>query len=157
MKTKLSEVNEFLGQKRIAVVGVSRDPKDFTRVLFKELQQRNYEVVPVNPNVTDIEGVPCYASVDKITPAVDGVLIMTPPQVTEQVVQDCGKAGVRRVWLHRGAGVGAVSPKAVEYCEQQGMKVVAGYCPFMFLSGTPFFHKFHGFTLKVTGKYPSKS
>ncbi len=59
------------------------------------------------------------------------------------------------VWLHRGEGIGAVSDEALAVCAENDLTVVAGYCPFMFLSNTSFFHKIHGFVMKIGGKYPS--
>ena len=81
---------------------------------------------------------------------------MTTPKVTEAVVRDCAAAGVGHVWMHRGMGPGSgsVSPAAVQYCEANGIDVVAGFCPYMFLPGTPFFHGMHAFVKKVTGSYP---
>ena len=40
--TTIQSIQDFLGLKRLAVVGVSRDPRDFTRTLFRELQGRGY-------------------------------------------------------------------------------------------------------------------
>lgn len=152
--TKFTQIEDFLGQKRLAVVGVSRDPKHFTRALYQELQRREYDVVPVNPGVTEIAGQHCYAHVGDVQPAVDGVLVMTKPAVTDQVVRECQAAGICKIWMYRGAGTGAVSPEAVRFCKANGMSVVAGECPFMFLPETPWFHRFHGFCKKLAGSYP---
>lgn len=152
--TTFTQIQTFLGTKRLAVVGVSSNPADFSRSLFSELQARGYDVVPVNPGVDKVLGLRCYAHVGEIDPAVDGALLMTGPAVTEQVVRECHAAGVRSVWMYRGATAGAVSPEAVKYCEDNGMSVVAGECPFMFLPETPWFHRFHGFCRKLTGRYP---
>jgi len=67
--TTLAQIQEFLGHKRLAVIGVSRNPKDFTRSLFQEFQRRQYDVVPVNPDVTEVAGQHCYAHVGDIQPA----------------------------------------------------------------------------------------
>jgi len=152
--TTLHQIDDFLQRKRLAVVGVSRDPKDFTRSLFNELRRRNYDVVPVNPGVTEVEGIPCHASVHDITPPVDGALLMTKPAVTNRVVRECADAGIRQIWLYRAGGAGAVSPDALTFCEAQGISVVAGECPFMFFPDTQWFHRAHGFCRKLFGKYP---
>lgn len=152
--TTFTQVQEFLGQKRLAMVGVSRHPQDFTRALFQELRSREYDVVPVNPDVNEVAGQRCYAHVGDIQPPVDGALLMTKPAITEQVVRECQAAGISRIWMYRGAGTGAVSERAMQFCEANGMSVVAGECPFMFLPETPWFHRFHGFCRKVTGRYP---
>lgn len=154
--TTRRQVDDFLALKRLAIVGVSRDPKHFSYVLWQELRQRRYEAVPVNPNATELDGQRCYARVQDIQPPVEGALVMTPSGATAQVVRDCVEAGVGQVWMHKGAGggAGAVDPAAVALCEEHGIGLVAGQCPFMFLPGTPFFHGIHGFFRKVTGGYP---
>jgi len=80
---------------------------------------------------------------------------MTPPAATDAVVRECAEVGLRRVWMHRGAGRGAVSPAAVAFCREQGIEVVDGACPFMFLPGTGFGHRVHRFFLRLAGHFPS--
>jgi uncharacterized protein len=152
--TTRESIDRFLQQRRIAIVGVSRTPKDFSRAIFDEFRRRGYDVVPVNPNANEIDGVTCYKSVKDISPAVDAALLITTPKVTEQVVRDCAATGVKHVWMQRGEGIGSVSPEAVAFCEQNGINVVPGQCPFMFLPATPFFHRIHGFVKKLSGSYP---
>jgi predicted CoA-binding protein len=150
----LETIREFLAQKRIAVAGVSRDPKDFNRSLFRSLREKGYDLVPVNPNAQEIDGVRCFASVRDIQPPVDGVLALTRPEATEAVVRDCIQAGVKRVWMYKAAGQGAVSQAAVDLCAANSIQVVPGYCPFMFLEGAEWFHRLHGGILKLFGRYP---
>ena len=157
MPTTLEDVHEFLGQRRIAMVGLSRHPEDFSRLLFREMCKRGYDMVPVNPAAGDLEGRRCFARVQEIEPPAEAALIMTAPRETERVVRDCAEAGVRRVWMHRGGGQGAVSKAAAEFCRQQGIHLVEGYCPFMFLPTTQLFHRVHGFILKVMGRYPGRA
>ncbi|HEX7473350.1 MAG TPA: CoA-binding protein [Candidatus Limnocylindrales bacterium] len=154
--TTKQQVDDFLALKRLAVVGVSRDPKHFSYVLWQELRQRRYEAIPVNPNTSELDGQRCYARVQDIQPPAEGVLVMTPASVTAQIVQDCVEAGIGHVWMHRGAGggPGAVDPAAVALCREHGIELVAGQCPYMFLPGTPVFHGVHGFFRKLTGAYP---
>ena len=155
MATTLRQINDFWAMKRLAVVGVSRDPKSFSHAIWQELRDRGYDVVAVNPKAQEIDGKPCYPRVQDVDPPVDGVVVMTPPAVTDQVVQDCAAAGVAHVWLHRGlGGSGSVTPGAVEFCETHGMDVVAGFCPYMFLPESPFFHSFHRVAKRLTGSYP---
>jgi len=154
-KVALEIIEDFLAQKRIAMVGLSRQPKDFSVMLFDELCRRGYEVIPVNPAASEVMGRPCFARVQDIKPPVDAVLLMTSPAVTEAVVEDCAAAGVRRVWMYSAGGQGAVSPKAVEFCRVNGIKVVPGECPFMFLPHNGF-HRIHGLVRKITGNYPRR-
>ena len=148
------EIDDFLAVKRLAVVGVSRNPKDFTRSLFREFRRRGYDAVPVNPGMADVEGVRCYANVQDIEPRVDAALLLTPAAMSERVVRECDAAGVRRVWLYRAAGAGAVSPGALKLCQDRGIPVVAGECPFMFFPGTQWPHRLHACCRKLFGRYP---
>ena len=152
--TTLAQVNRFLAHKRLAFVGVSRDPKDFSRQLFRDMEARGYDVVPVNPAGDEIEGRHCFRTVRDIEPPVEAALVMTPPKVTAEVVQDCHTAGIHEVWLHRGGGQGSVSTEAVDYGTSHSMDIVTGFCPYMFLPETAFPHRAHGFILKLTGRYP---
>jgi uncharacterized protein len=148
-------IQDFLGQKRLAVVGVSRQPKDFSLTLFRELRKRGYDAVPVNPQAEQIDEQPCFARLQDVHPSVDGALLMTSPSGTDVVVRDCAEAGVKRVWMYRASGAGAVSPDAIKYCEEHGIAVIPGECPFMFLPKGSWYHRFHGMLRKFTGSYPN--
>jgi predicted CoA-binding protein len=144
MDIRAVRANDFLAQRRLAFVGVSREAKDFSRGLFREMRRRGYDLVPVNPTGGSIEGLPCARRVQDITPSVDGALVMTRAAQAEAVVRDCATAGVPRVWLHRGVGPGAVSAAAVALCREKGIAVVEGECPFMFLPSPGIVHRVHG-------------
>ena len=141
--SSLETIEDFLAEKRIAMVGISRDPANFSVKLFEELCRRGY-----------VGGRRCFARLQDVQPPVEGVLMMTSPAVTETVVRDCAEVGIRKVWMYRAGGKGAVSRKAVAFCEERGMQVVPGECPFMFLPGAAGVHRFHGLIRKITGRYP---
>jgi len=153
--SSLSTIQDFLAQKRIAVVGVSHNPKDFSRLLLRTLRQRGYDAVAVNPQLSSADDAPCYHALAEITPPVDTVLLMTKPEVAEKVVHECAELHISRVWMHRAGGDGAVSPQAVEFCHDHGIAVIPGECPYMFLKGESWFHRLHGFVRKITGTYPA--
>ena len=70
-------------------------------------------VFPVNPHMQTFEGDRCYPDLKSIPGGVDGVVIITRPEVTERIVHDCAEAKVRRVWMHQSLGKGtSVSPEA---------------------------------------------
>ncbi len=148
----LDRAREFLAQKRIAVVGISRDEKDFSRQVLRALVKAGYEVVPVNPALDVAEGKACFPHVQDVKPPVNAALLLTPPTQTEEVVRDCARAGVRYVWMHRGMGVGAASAEAVRYCDAHGISVVTDLCPFMALPETGFPHSLHAWARTRFGK-----
>lgn len=157
MATTRRQIDEFLDLKRIAIVGVSRQPKEFSHVLWQEFRQRRVDAIAVNPAVSELDGKPCYAKVQDIKPGVEGVLVITKPELAAQIVRDCVEAGVKRVWLYAGIGRGAATKEALELCEANGIDVIAGFCPYMFFKGTPFFHSFHAFGKRITGSYPKSA
>jgi len=153
-RASLETVQDFLAQKRIAMVGVSRRKMDFSVSLFEEFRRRGYDMVPVNPAMSEVAGLHCFARVQDVQPPVDAAIVMTSPTVSEQVVQDCADAGIRRVWLYGPGGQGAVNQNAVALCRAKGMDVVPGECPLMFWRDSFVGHRLHGFVLKIMGKYP---
>lgn len=153
--TTRDDVNDFLALRRIAMVGVSRDPKDFSRMLFREMCDRGYDMVPINLIADVIDGRECFHSLQAVKEPVEGVIVMTPSSATLQVVEDCAAAGVRNVWIYRAGGRGAVSPVATAFCVRNGIRVVDGHCPFMFFPETKFVHRLHGFVQKITRRYPA--
>jgi predicted CoA-binding protein len=138
-------IRRFMAERRFALVGLSRNPGDFSGGLFRELSARGYDVVPVNPRMDVAGDRRCYARVQEIYPPVRAVLLMTPPAVTDQVVRECVEAGVELVWMHKGAGLGAVSPEAAAYCRARGVEVIEGACPYMYLPQAGAVHRIHGF------------
>jgi predicted CoA-binding protein len=153
-----AKVQDFLAQKRIAVAGVSRDNSHHPvgNLIYARLKKSGHEVFAVNPHTQTFAGDRCYPDLKSIPGGVDGVVIITRPETTEQIVRDCKAAGVPRVWMHQSTGKGtSVSPAAVEYCRQQGISVIAGACPMMYGDDVDFGHTCMRWVLGLTGKLPA--
>src|SRR4026207_1048380 len=122
-----TKINEFLDQKRIAVVGVSQNQGHHPvgNLIYQRLKNSGHDMFAVNPNMQNYEGDRCYPNLQSIPGGVDGVVIITRPEITEQIVRDCSKAGVGRVWMHQSVGKGtSVSPTAVDYCRDHEISVI---------------------------------
>jgi uncharacterized protein len=153
-----TKVGDFLAQKRIAVAGVSGDESRHPvgNLIYHRLKKTGHDVFAVNPHLQAFEGGTCYPDLKSIPGGVDGVVIITRPQATEQIVRDCDEAGVRRVWMHQSMGKGSsVSAEAVDYCRQHDISVIAGACPMMYGEGVDFGHACMRWMLGATGKLPS--
>lgn len=151
---RTSAAERFLAQHRIAVVGVSRDPKGFSSGVFRELLKRGYDAVPVNPNAAEIEGKRCFARVRDVEPRPEAALVILPAAAVEGAVRDSIEAGVRRVWVWGVSGPKRVDPKVMELCREHGVELVPGYCPYMFLPKAAWFHRLHGWIAKRTAGAP---
>lgn len=154
-----TRVDDFLAQKRIAVAGVSRDNSHHPtgNLIYRRLKKTGHDVFAVNPHMLTFDGDRCYPDLRSIPGGVDGVVIVTRPEVAERIVRDCGDSGVRRVWMHQSIGTpgSSVSPAAVEYCREHDISVIAGACPMMFGPGADFGHTCLRWLLKVTGGLPA--
>ena len=153
-----TKVQDFLAQKRIAVAGVSRDKSHHPagNLIYHRLKKTGHEVFPVNPHMQSFEGDRCYPDLQSIPGGVDGVVVITRPEVTRQIVRDCDAAGVRRVWMHQSMAQGSsVSPEAVEYCRQHDISVIAGACPMMFGPRVDIGHTCMRLIMRMTGGLPT--
>jgi uncharacterized protein len=153
-----SKLDDFLGQSRIAIAGVSRDKGHHPvgNLIYHRLKSTGHDVFAVNPNMQSFEGDPCYPDVKSIPGGVDGVVIITRPEITDRIVHDCGEADVRRVWMHQSLAKGSsVSPDAVEYCRQHDISVIVGACPMMFGPNVDFGHRCMRLFLKLSGGLPA--
>jgi uncharacterized protein len=157
MPTIKEAAAEFLANKRVAVTGVSRQPKGHgSNVVYQRLRQRGYEVFAVNPNADEVEGDPCYHDLRSIPGGVDAVVIGTRPEVAEGTMRECADLGIKHVWMHRSFGAGSVSQAAAEYGRQRGMAVIDGGCPLMFEPTADLGHKAMRFVFTLRGSVPKK-
>jgi len=140
----VARAREFLGSRRIALVGLSRNPRDFSRLLDSEFRKLGIDVVPVHPSATEIDGRRCYVRVNDISPPVDGAFVLVPRAQAEAVARDCLDSGLRRIWFHRGGGPGSASPEALGLCSERGVEPVTDLCPLMVIPGVGWPHRLHG-------------
>jgi predicted CoA-binding protein len=157
MLTLKEAVDDFLAQRRIAVVGVSRDSSQAANLVYRALREADYDVFAVNPNATEVEGDACYHDLKSIPAGVEAVVIATTPAIAETVVRDCAEQGISRVWMHRSFGKGSVSEDAADFCRGNDITVIAGGCPRMFLPGADLGHKCMRWVLNLTGGLPKQA
>lgn len=157
---KLEKIYEFLAQRRFALIGLSRNPKHFSRILFRELIDRKYHVCPVNPEVEKIDGFPCHKSIEDVMRVdygefpVGGAIIITSSDKYGELVEQCIKARIKRIWLYGIAGSNKKYSILEQKCREHDIALIADLCPFMFLPQPGFIHRLHGGIMKIFGKFP---
>ena len=144
-------VEEFLSQKKIAVVGVSRKKTKFGNAIYKELKQKGYNIFPINPNMQTFEGDACYPDLMSLPEKVDAVVINIPPAQAENVLREVKQAGISKVWLQQGSH----SEAAEIFCEENGIDYVSNECILMFAQPSAFIHRAHKWIWGVLGKLPA--
>jgi predicted CoA-binding protein len=154
--TRIPEsVQQFLGARRIAVAGVSRDARQPANAIFRRLRDSGHDVVPINPNATALEGATCYADVKSVPGELDAVMIAAHPSAGVDLVRQCAERGVRSVWFHRSIGAGSVSDEAVASAKSLGLHTVVGGCPLMYCEPVDPFHRCMCAVLRWRGRVPA--
>jgi len=149
--------SEFLTNKRVAVTGVSRNPRDHgSNVVYRRLRERGYEVFAVNPNADEVEGDACYQDLKSIPGGVDAVVIATRPETAEATMRECAELGISHVWMHRAFGTGSVSKAAADYGRRHAIKVIDGGCPLMFAPTADTAHRAIRFVCSLAGNVPKR-
>lgn len=149
METTKQAVDDFVAQKSLAVVGVSRSGKKFGNYAFKALKNKGYKLFPVHPEAGEIQGKKAYKDFASLPEPVGGVLVVVPPSRSEQVVRDAHEAGIKQVWLQQGAE----SEAAITYGEANGLSVCHHHCIMMYTQQGGM-HGFHGWIWDLLGKAP---
>jgi predicted CoA-binding protein len=120
-----AELRSILGDARtIAVVGLSSDPRRVSHRIARYLQSRDYRVIPVNPNETEVLGEKSYASLRDVPERVDVVDVFRRPEYTPDIARDAVAAGAKVLWLQSGI----INDEARRIGEEAGLEVVMGVC-----------------------------
>ena len=119
-----ASIQEFLDRQTWAVIGASLDTNKYGYKVYQQLKKAGYNVYPVNPKLESIEGDPCYPTLAALPEKPDAISVVVPPQVTEQVVNECINLGIKRVWMQPGSE----SPAAIRKGEENGVDVVYNQC-----------------------------
>lgn len=143
------QIKEFLANKPIAMAGVSRNPKKFGHTSFKELRNKNLDLIPINPHADEIDGIKAYTSVEELPPDVNALLVMTKKEHTLGVVQAAHKRGIKHIWIQQMSE----TPEALAELENTDVNLISKQCILMHHSPHSF-HKFHRNIKKFFGRMP---
>lgn len=151
-RTHQERVQDFLAQKRIAVCGLSRTKDSGAGAVYLKLRDHGYQVFPVHPSAETLHGDTCYPNLSAIPGGVDAVFIMNKPEVSERIVDEALKLGIRHVWMHNNTFMPtSVSQAAAARCREAGVNLIDVGCPMMFLN-PDFFHNGMRWVIKATGR-----
>ena len=118
----------------IAVVGMSNKPFRASNNIGKYLAANGYRVLPVNPQLTEVAGMTCYATLDAAQAAVkketgrgiDLVDVFRAPEHVPPIVDDVIRLGIPYLWLQDEV----VHNEAVARAREAGVKCVQNDCIF---------------------------
>lgn len=143
-------INEFMGLKSLAVVGVSRNKDKFGNAIYRDMKVKGYKMQAVNPKLDMVEGDRCFAGLGALPEKPEGVILVISPSETIAVIEEAARLGIKYIWMQQGAN----SPEGEAKCKELGLNFVSGECIFMFAEPMESFHKIHRFFNKLFGKMP---
>lgn len=118
-------IEDFLAEGPWAVVGASTNREKYGNKVLRAYQQSGREAWPVNPRADEIEGVRCYPDLASLPAVPRGISIITPPKITESVVAEAARLGVKFVWMQPGAE----SDEALAVAARAGVEAIGdGSC-----------------------------
>ncbi len=151
MKTSRKSIEQFLEGRKLAIAGVSRDPKKFGHVAYLDLKKKGFEIYPVNPETDIIEGQPCFHSVSALPGDVKNLLVITPKNNTLEVVKEAMDKGFDNIWIQQMSD----TREALDYLKDKPVNLVSKQCILMWTEPVSGFHKFHKTLKKIFGPLPN--
>lgn len=149
MKTTKAQIEDFLSQPHIALVGYSRNSKKFGGMLFKSLREKGYNLYPVNPAGDKTpDGDIIYESLGKLPDYVKAVIVVTKPDASEVVVKEAIDKNFTHIWVQQMSENKQVMELLSDFPHK-----VTGQCVMMHAAPHGI-HKFHWWLVKLIGKLP---
>jgi predicted CoA-binding protein len=145
----LKQIEDFIASQPIAMAGVSRNPKKFGYMAFKELREKGLIVIPVNPSAAEILGEKAYPDVRSLPPEVKGIIVITKKGQTVSVVREAKEKGIKNIWIQQSSD----SKEATKELEGSDINYITGECILMYHKPHSV-HKFHRAIKKLFGSYP---
>ena len=119
--TVQDRIDAFLAGTPHAVVGASRDRAKYGNKVLRSYLQNDRDVYPVNPTRQEVEGLEAFPNLASLPRPVHGISVITPPEVTESIVEEAAELGITNIWMQPGAE----SEKALARAEELGMNLIA--------------------------------
>jgi len=114
-------LEEMMLEKKVwAVVGANDDPEKFGSRIYKKLKSRGYDVYPVNPNYSDIEGDKCYKDLSSLPEKPDVIDMVVNPRHGKGVIEEAAELGIRNIWLQPGT----YNDELMELVKEKGLTAV---------------------------------
>ena len=97
-----------------AVIGASNDRRKYGNKALRALRERGYNVWPVNPNESEVEGIPAFKSIRDVPQRPEMITVYVRPEVVLQILPDIAAKGCDELWLNPGTESDEVLRRAEE-------------------------------------------
>ncbi len=150
MKATKQTIEDFLNSKNFLFYGVSADRNKFGNSVFKHLQVNGYNVIPVHPELKQINGIDCMSNIKEIDDKPESAIIIMSPENTDKVITELIDFGIKKIWIQQRCE----SDNSLHLCANNNIEVITGECIMMFAKNINLVHRVHKWINKVTGKLP---
>jgi uncharacterized protein len=110
--------------KRIAVVGLSDNPERTSYMVSEAMQKAGYEIIPVNPSIKEVLGVPSVATLKEVEGHIDIVNVFRRSEHLMEVSKEFDEIDADVFW----AQLGLVNEEAYQFLKDRGYTVVMDRC-----------------------------
>lgn len=107
-------IEAYFSASTYAVAGASTRTHKYGYIVWKALLESGRTTYPLNPVAKEIEGHPVFAKIADLPSVPESLSIVTPPEVTRQIVSDAIQAGIKNIWMQPGAEDDLASSQARE-------------------------------------------
>ncbi|MFC2137589.1 CoA-binding protein [Bacteroidota bacterium] len=143
-------INDFLTPKKMAIAGVSRNPKKFGYQVYQELLKKDFQILPINPKADKIGDAQCYKDVTSLPDGTENLYIVTPKSNTTDIVKQAIDKKIKRIWVQQMSD----NPEAIQLAQNSDIELIYKKCILMFAEPVNGPHKFHRFFAKIFGRLP---
>lgn len=118
------KIMPFSVKNNVAIVGASKNPEKYGYKVLADLQAAGWSVVPINPKEELILNLKVYPSILQVPEKIDGVVFVTPPAVTEQVLVEVKQLGIKDVWFQPGSA----NQEVIDFCQANDIHYINDAC-----------------------------
>ena len=125
-------LERMFNPKVVAIIGATPKEGKVGNILLKNLKDFKGKVYAVNPKYEEVLGFKCYPNVESIPDDVDLAVIAVPAKAVPEVLESCGRKGVKNVVVitagFKEAGNYALERQIAEICRRYGINMVGPNC-----------------------------
>ncbi len=106
--------------KTVAVVGASSDRRKFGNKALRAFKAEGHQVIPINPNEREVEGMATYASVLDVPDRIDMATVYVQPEVALRLLPEFEQKQIEEIWINPGAD----SPELLAEARRRKLNVI---------------------------------
>lgn len=138
-------IRDFISQKNIALIGLSRKKNKFGNIAYKTLTSLGYNIYAIHPREKEIDVIACFPNLASVKEKVEGVFVSVSPKNIQSILHEISSVGLKNVWLQRGCESAGI----IEEANKLKLNIVTKKCILMYAEPVKSLHKFHRFVSDI--------